>query len=65
MYTQDQLQKLKDAYAKGVLSVELAGEKITFAGGAEMRRRIRDLEGQVGGDGEGMTVSYATTGRGL
>lgn len=65
MYTQDQLQKLKDAYAKGVLSVELAGEKITFASGAEMRRRIRDIERQLGIGSGGSTVSYATTGRGL
>ncbi|WP_416368590.1 phage head-tail joining protein [Tritonibacter mobilis] len=64
MYSQEQLQKLRDAYAKGVLSVELAGEKITFTSGAEMRRRIRDIESDLSGGGSGMTVSYATTGRG-
>jgi hypothetical protein len=64
MYTQEQLQKLRDAYAKGVLSVELAGEKVTFASGSEMRRRIRDIEGNLTGGGSEMTVSYATTGRG-
>ncbi|MFV1591164.1 hypothetical protein VWZ88_01190 [Phaeobacter sp. JH20_36] len=64
MYSQDQLQKLKDAYAKGVLSVELAGEKVTFTSGSEMRRRIRDIEGTISGGGNEMTISYATTGRG-
>ena len=64
MYTQEQLQKLKDAYAQGVLSAELAGEKLTFTSGAEMRRRIRDIESNLSGGGGGMTVSYATTGRG-
>ncbi|MGH1447425.1 MAG: phage head-tail joining protein [Cognatishimia sp.] len=65
MYTSEQLQDLKDAYAKGVLSVELAGEKITFTSGKEMRRRIRDIEGAISGSGDGMTVSYPSTGRGL
>ncbi len=64
MYSQDQLQKLKDSYAKGVLSVELAGEKVTFTSGSKMRRRIRDIEGTISGGGNEMTVSYATTGRG-
>lgn len=64
MYSQEQLQKLRDAYAKGVLSVELAGEKVTFTSGAEMRRRIRDIESNLSGAAGGMTVSYATTRRG-
>lgn len=66
MYTAEQLQKLKDAYAKGVLSVELAGENITFAGGSEMRRRIRDIERQLSGGASGgdVSITYPTIGRG-
>jgi hypothetical protein len=45
--TADQLAMLKENYGKGVLSLEQGGEKVTFASGDEMRRRIRDLEGQV------------------
>ena len=65
MYTAAQLQELKDNYAKGILSAELAGEKVTFASGKEMRRRIREIESEVQGSSNGMSVSYATTGRGL
>jgi len=66
MDAQTELKKLKELYAKGLLSAELAGEKLTFASGKELRLRIRDLESQIsGGAGGGMTVSYATTGRGL
>lgn len=65
MYTSDQLKALKDAYAKGVLSVELNGEKITFTSGKEMRRRIRELEGEILGSSNEMSVSYPSTGRGL
>lgn len=65
MYTAGQLQDLKDNYAKGILSAELAGEKVTFASGKEMRRRIREIEAEVLGSSNETTVSYAVTGRGL
>jgi len=42
-----QLAALKDMYAKGVLSLEQGGEKVTFASGEELRRRIGDLEDQL------------------
>lgn len=45
--TAAQLAKLKDMYAKGVTSLEQGGEKVAFADGAELRRRIGDLEAQL------------------
>ncbi|WP_299145987.1 hypothetical protein [uncultured Tateyamaria sp.] len=45
--TATQLATLKSMYAKGVLSLEQNGEKIAFASGAELRRRMGDLETQL------------------
>lgn len=42
-----QLAKLKDMYAKGVISLEQGGEKVAFASGEELRKRIGDLETQL------------------
>ena len=42
-----QLATLKEMYAKGVLSLEQGGEKVAFASGEELRRRIGDLEAQL------------------
>jgi len=63
-YTSEQLNKLREAYTKGVLSVELAGEKITFVSGSEMRRRIRDIEAELGQGENEMTISFPNLGRG-
>lgn len=43
----EQLATLKEMYAKGALSLEQGGEKVAFASGAELRRRIRDLEDEL------------------
>ena len=45
--TAAQLALLKANYANGVLCLEQGGEKVTFDTGDEMRRRIRDLVGQL------------------
>lgn len=45
--TADKLATLKDMYRKGVLSLEQGGEKVTFVSGADLRRRIGDLEKEL------------------
>ena len=45
--TATRLATLKGMYAKGVLSLEQNGEKVSFASGAELRRRISDLETEL------------------
>lgn len=42
-----QLATLRAMYAKGVTSLEQGGEKVAFASGEELRRRIGDLEAQL------------------
>lgn len=64
-YTQKQVDKAKELYAKGALTLELNGEKVTFVSGAEFRTRIREMEASVSGVKRGLSVSYPTTGRGL
>ncbi|PYG33115.1 phage head-tail joining protein [Pelagimonas varians] len=64
-YTQAQVDHAKAMYAKGALSLELNGEKVTFVSGAEFRRRIREMEAGVSGTGQGMTITFPKTGRGL
>ncbi|PYG29975.1 phage head-tail joining protein [Pelagimonas varians] len=64
-YTQDQIDKAKEQYAKGALELELNGERVKFVSGKEFRRRIQDMEDQVAGGSSGMSVSYASSSRGL
>ncbi len=45
--TATQLATLKEMYAKGAVSLEQGGEKVTFDSGPELRRRIKDLEAQL------------------
>lgn len=60
-----QLATLKDMYAKGVLSLEQGGEKVTFASGEELRRRIGDLEDQLAGGSSSKGFHYPAFNKGL
>ena len=51
------LARLKEMYAKGVLSLEQGGEKVTFASGDELRRRIGDLETELANQSGGAPSS--------
>ncbi|MEO1733181.1 MAG: hypothetical protein AAFR45_06080 [Pseudomonadota bacterium] len=66
--TATQLATIKDMYAKGVLSLEQGGEKVTFVSGDEMRRRIGELEAQLAAESGGSSssgVHYPTFSKGL
>lgn len=66
--TAAQLAKLKKMYAKGVTSLEQGGEKAAFADGAELRRRIGDLEAQLtreSGGGASSGFHYPTFDKGV
>ncbi len=43
-YTPEQLAALKDNIAKGVTSLEINGEKVTFRSLDEMRRIVKMIE---------------------
>lgn len=43
-YTQEQLAALKRAYALGALSVEYAGQRVTYRSRAEMKAIIDEIE---------------------
>jgi hypothetical protein len=49
----EQLAMLRLMYAKGVTSMEQGGEKVAFASGEELRRRIAELEGLVNAKSDG------------
>lgn len=46
-YTADQLAQLKSNIAKGVTSVELNGEKVTFRSLDEMRQIVAMIEAEI------------------
>jgi hypothetical protein len=66
-FTQSDADRLRSAIAKGVSSVELNGEKVTYRSLAEMKEALRMVEGELaGGAGAGaFRVNYARAGRGL
>lgn len=65
-YTQEQLDALKQAVARGVVRVRMNGEEVQYSSLAEMRRQIAAMEAELSGGGAGsLTVSYPTTSRGL
>ena len=47
-YTHAQLIKLKEAFASGVLEVEVNNEKIVYKSNADMREAIRVIEQELG-----------------
>lgn len=65
-YTQDQIDALKAAVAKGATRLRMNGEEVQFGSLAEMRRQIAVMEAELAGGGAGkMSVSYPKTMRGL
>ena len=66
-FTQKDADRLRSAIAKGVSSVELNGEKVTYRSLAEMKEALRMVEGELaGGVGAGaFRTSYPRAGRGL
>ena len=66
--TAAQLQVLRDMHAKGVTALEQGGEKVSFASGAELRRRIAFLEAQLAAETTGQTpcgISYPAFDKGF
>ena len=47
-YTHEQLSRLKDAFASGVLEVVVNNEKTVYKSNAEMREAIRVIEKELG-----------------
>jgi hypothetical protein len=65
-YTQEQVDALKAAVARGVTRVRMNGEEVQYPSLGEMRRQIKVMEAEIAGGSSGaMTVSYPTTARGL
>lgn len=65
-FTQADADRVRAAIAKGVSSVELNGEKVTFRSLAEMRETLRMIEDDLSGASAGrFGVGYARTSRGL
>ena len=65
-YTQQEIDTLKAAAARGVLTVERNGEKVTYASLGDMRRQISIMEAEVTSTPAGAaSVSYPRTSRGL
>ncbi|MBW7057304.1 hypothetical protein KY389_11470 [Paracoccus bogoriensis] len=57
---------LKAAIAKGVQSVEINGEKVSYRSLAEMRQALQMIEDELAGQPRGAArVSYPVTSRGL
>ncbi len=46
-FTQTQLDKLKAAYAEGVLEVEEDGRRVKFASARDLQNRITVMEGEI------------------
>lgn len=46
-YTPEQLSQLKENIAKGVTSLEINGEKVTFRSLDEMRRTVAMIEDEL------------------
>lgn len=65
-YTQEQVDVLRAALARGVTSLQLNGERVQFASLGEMRRQLREMEAELAGQATvGPVVAYVTTSRGL
>jgi len=64
-YTQDQIDSLKAAVAKGVTRLKMGDEEVQFASLADMRRQIREMETEIVGATANMSVSFPKASRGL
>ncbi|MDN5568035.1 MAG: hypothetical protein L0G27_04685 [Paracoccus sp. (in: a-proteobacteria)] len=65
-YTHADADRLRSAFAMGVASAELNGEKLTFRALADMRATLQMIEAELAGVAGGAArVSYPRTTRGL
>ncbi|WP_370045490.1 MULTISPECIES: phage head-tail joining protein [Salipiger] len=65
-YSQDQVDALRAALARGVTRVRMNGEEVQYGSLAEMRRQLREMEAELAGAPvSGPVVSYLKTSRGL
>lgn len=65
-YTQNDIDALKAAVARGATRLKMGDEEVQFPSLAEMRRQIKVMEAELaGGSVGGMSVSYPKTMRGL
>ncbi|RWR31348.1 hypothetical protein D2T31_04945 [Sinirhodobacter populi] len=65
-FTQADADRVRAAIAKGVSSVELNGEKVTFRSLQEMKETLRMIEDELAGASAGrFGVGYTRTTRGL
>lgn len=55
-FTREQLEKLKAAYASGVLRVRLNELELSYQTGAEMLKAIRVIENELNKDGKKFSV---------
>jgi hypothetical protein len=63
-FTLEQLQKIKEAYASGVLRVHFGDQIVQYKSEAEMRRIIAKIEAELGKKPV-MTRLLVTYGKGL
>lgn len=65
-FTDEQLEKLREAYASGALEVRLGNEKIVYKSNNEMMKAIRTIEHELGYSKPQKVRSITTTfGKGL
>lgn len=65
-FTQNDIDALEAAIARGVRKVKQGDEEVEYASAAEMRRTLRDMKAQVSpGSVRKMRPVYPRTGRGL
>jgi len=65
-YSQDQVDALRAALARGVTRLRMNGEEVQYGSLAEMRRQLREMEAEMAGAAvSGPVVSYVKTSRGL
>lgn len=66
-HTVEELNALRSAYARGALKVRMGDEEVTYESGAEIRRRIGEIERALGLSPTGGATPFAnpTFSRGL
>lgn len=65
-YSQDQVDALRAALARGVTRVRMNGEEVQYGSLGEMRRQLREMEAELAGAPvAGPVISYVKTSRGL
>lgn len=65
-YSQEQVDALKSAVARGVTRLRMNGEEVQYGSLAEMRRQIAVMESELAGSvTPGLSFGYPKTLRGL